>query len=330
MMLDVFRGDAFSFTELVSAINLIPYTPTRIGRMGLFNEEGISTLTAAIEMQNGVLTLVPTAPRGSRGVAKNQEKRTVRDFRTVHLPQTVAVMADEVQGLRAFGKTSEVETAKRYLQKKMAVARRDLDLTHEYQRMGALKGLVLDANGDTIYNYFTEFGVAQDTLSFDLDVDATKVRSKCHGLERLIEDTLGGVMMTGIHAFCSPTFFDALVDHPAVRDTYQNTAQASELRKNARMAFEFGGIVWEEYRGSIGGTPFVPAGEAIAFPLGVPDLFKSYFSPANYQDTVNTIGVPFYMRDRMLDFDTGVEYQVQSNPLHINTRPDSVVRLTLT
>lgn len=330
MMLDVFRGDAFSFTELVAAINLVPYTPTKIGKMGLFAEEGISTLTAAIEMQGGVLTLVPTAARGVRGVAKDQQKRTIRDFRTVHLPQTVAVMADEVQGLRAFGKDTEVETAKRFLQKKMAVARRDLDLTHEYQRMGALKGLVLDANGDTLYDYFTEFGVAQQTLAMDLDVDTTKVRSKCHAIERLVEDTLGGVMMSGLHAWCSPTFFDALVDHPAVRDTYLGTTGAAALRQNARMTFEFGGILWEEYRGSIGGTPFVPVGEAMVFPMGVPDLFKSYFSPANYQDTVNTIGVPFYMRDRNLDFDVGVEYQVQSNPLHINTRPNSVIKLTLT
>ena len=86
MMLDVFKGDAFSFTELVKAINLIPHAPTKLGSMGLFTEEGVSTLTVAIEMQNGVLTLVPTAPRGARGPAKNVEKRTVRDFRPVHLP----------------------------------------------------------------------------------------------------------------------------------------------------------------------------------------------------------------------------------------------------
>lgn len=332
MMLDVFKGDAFSFTELLTAINKIPFVPTRIGQMGLFSMQPTTTLTVAVEMQNGVLTLVPTAPRGSRGEAKNVEKRTVRDFRTVHLPQTVSVMADEVQGIRVMGSQTETETAMSYLNRKMAVARRDLDLTHEYQRIGAIKGTVLDANGSTvIYNYFTEFGVSQTTISMELDVDATKVRGLCQSVQRASEDKLGGVMMSGMHAFCGSTFFDALVDHPAVQETFKYSGSNGELRKNQRMAFEFGGIVFEEYRGSVGGTPFIAATEAFAFPLGVPDMFISYFAPADYMETVNTEGLPFYMsRPHELPFGKGLEYEVQSNPLHMVTRPEAVIKLTLT
>lgn len=331
MMLDVFKGDAFSFTELVNAINRLPFVPTRIGKMGLFNTEGVSTLTVAVENLAGVLTLVAQKPRGSRGDAKEVEKRTVRDFRTVHLPQTVRVMADEVQGIRVFGSQSETETAMRYLNRKMVIARRDLDLTHEYQRLGALKGIVLDASGSTIYNYFTEFGLTQQTLSMELDVDATKVRGLCQSVDRMIEDKLGGSMSAGTHAFCGSTFFDALIDHPAVQETFKYSGSNGELRKNQRMAFEFGGIVFEEYRGSVGGTPLVAATEAYAFPLGVPGMFESYFAPADYMDTVNTIGVPFYMsKPNVMPFEKGLEYEVQSNPLHMNTRPEAVVKLTLT
>jgi Phage major capsid protein E len=329
MMLDVFKGDAFSFTELVKAINLIPYAPTRLGQMGLFTSESISTLTVAIEMQQGVLTLVPAAPRGARGPAKNVQKRNVRDFRPVHLPQTVSVLADEVQGIRVFGSQSETETAMALLNKKMVIARRDLDLTHEFQRMGALKGNVLDADGSTVlYNYFTEFGVTQQTMDFNLDVDTTKVRGKCTSLERLIEDTLGGVMMSGIGVLASPEFFDAFVDHPAVVDTFKYT-NGQPLRDNQRMRFEFGGLQIEEYRGTVNGTRFIAANKAYAFPLGVPDLFTSYFAPADYMDTVNTMGLPFYMKGRSMDFDRGLEYEVQSNPLHICTRPNAVIELSI-
>jgi hypothetical protein len=87
MMLNVFGSDAFHFTKLVAAINLIPHQPTRLGQMGLFRPEGIDTLTVAIEMENNVLTLVPTASRGAPGVVKGLERRNLRDFRTVHLPQ---------------------------------------------------------------------------------------------------------------------------------------------------------------------------------------------------------------------------------------------------
>ena len=329
MMLDVFKSDAFSFTKLVSAINLIPYQPTRLGSLGLFAAEGVSTLSVAIEMQNNVLTLVPTAARGVAGPAKTVEKRTVRDFRTVHLPQRVVVMADEVQGLRAFGSETEDVAAMQHLTKKMAVARRDLDITHEWQRMGALKGQVLDADLSVIYNWFTEFGVSQSTLNVALSVTTTKVLQVIVGLKRTMEDKLGGVMMSGIRVLCSPEFFDALTGHPAVIEAYKYQ-QSNFLRTDNRDGFEFGGVIWEEYRGTIGGTRFIGANKALAIPLGVADMFKSIYSPAPYMETVNTIGLPFYMKSKSLDYDVGVEWQVQSNPLHICTRPDSVGELTAT
>lgn len=327
MLLDVFKSDAFNLTSLVAAITKIPYVPTRLGSMNLFAEEGVSTLSVAIEMQNGVLTLVQTAARGAPGAVKSVERRNVRDFRMVHLPQRVSVMADEVQNLRAFGKETEEEAAMGLLTKKLAVARRDLDITHEWQRMGCLKGQVLDADTSVIYNYFTEFGVTQTTQSWVLSVTTTKVLQLCVALKRLIEDKLGGVMMSGVRVLCSPEFFDAFTSHPAVIEAYKYQ-QSTFLRTDNRDGFEFGGIVWEEYRGTIGGTRFIAANEAYAIPLGVPDLFKSVFAPAPYIETVNTMGVPFYAKQKSLDYDVGMEVQAQSNPLHINTRPDSVVKLT--
>ena len=329
MLLDVFKTDAFALVKLVSAINLVPYTPTRLGSLGLFSAEGVSTLSVAIEMQNNVLTLVPTAARGVPGPAKTVEKRTVRDFRTVHLPQRVVVMADEVQNQRAFGSESETVPAMAHLQKKMAVARRDLDITHEWQRMGALKGQVLDADLSVIYNWFTEFGVTQSTQNIALSVNTTKVLQAVVALKRVVEDKLGGVMMRGLRVLCSPEFFDAFTGHAAVIESYKYQ-QSTFLRTDNRDGFEFGGVIWEEYRGTIGGNRFIAANKAYAVPEGVPELFKTYYSPAPYMETVNTDGLPFYMKMKSMDFDVGAEFQVQSNPLHITTRPDAIVELTAT
>lgn len=328
MMLDVFKGDAFHYTKLVQAINKYPHIPTRLGTMGLFEPEGIPTLSVAIEMQAGKLTLVPTAARGTRGPAKNPERRNIRDFRTVHLPQTVVVMADEVMGLRSFGSEQDTETAMGLLMQKVAVARTDLDLTHEYQRMGALKGLVLDADGSTLYNFHTEFNVPKTTFNFGLDNDATDVLQKCVQFKRAIEEQLGGVMMSGLDMECSAEFFDALNGHPSVQQTYQ-AQMGSEMRRDRRDGFEFGGIFFEEYRGVVNGTRFVGAGRAIPIPRGVPGMFKSYFSPAPYMEAVGTQGLPFYMKAKTMDFDVGVEYDVQSNPLHICTRPEAIIEAGL-
>ena len=195
--------------------------------------------------------------------------------------------------------------------------------------MGALKGQVLDADLSVIYNWFTEFGVSQSTLNVALSVTTTKVLQVVVGLKRTMEDKLGGVMMSGVRVLCSPEFFDALTGHPAVIESYKYQ-QSNFLRTDNRDGFEFGGVIWEEYRGTIGGNRFIAANKAYAIPEGVPELFKTFFSPAPYMETVNTNGLPFYMKQRSMDFDTGVEYQVQSNPLHMCTRPDAIVELTAT
>lgn len=329
MLLDVFNDDAFNLTELTKAINLIPHVPTRIGSSGLFSQEGISTLSVMIEMTNEVLSLVPTAARGAPAPIKNLPRRNVRPFNTVHLPQRVALFADEVQNLRAFGSQTEVELGTARLAKKLAVARRDLDLTIEFQRIGAIKGQVLDADGATVLlDLFTEFGVVQQTLDFVLDNDATKVLQKCVAALRMMEDKLGGTMMTGVTGYCSPEFFDALSGHPAVTDTYKYQA-GNVLRTDRRSGFEFGGIWWEEYRGTINGTRFIEANAAYLVPQGVPDLFVTYYSPAPYMETVNTEGLPFYAKQERMDYDKGIDVETQSNPLHLNTRPNAVIKVTI-
>lgn len=336
-LIDVFKTnpDTFSLTSMTKAIVDLPYVPTKIGRMGLFTSEGIDTTSVVIERTAEKLTLVPTAPRGAPGQRKNVERRNVRSLQTVSMPQNFAVMADEVQNLRAFGTTSEAETLLSRFAKKMAIVRRDFDLTHEWQRMGAIKGQVLDADGTTVLlDLFAEFGLTQQTLPMTLSNNATKVLQKLVSLARMTEDAVGGVAMSGIRVEASPEFMDAFTGHPAVIDAwkyYKSQANQSDYRKgdNGNGGFEFGDIVISEYRGNVGGQRFIAAGEAFAIPLGVPDMFVSNFAPAPYTDTVNTIGLPFYASPEELPHKKGIEVECSSHPLHLNTRPNAVVKLSM-
>src|SRR5690606_3728733 len=82
-----------------------------------------------------------------------------------------AVYADEVQGVRAFGSESQVQTVQGMVNSRLAQhVQWRLDPTLEYQRVGALKGIILNGDGSTLYNLFTEFGVSQiSEVDFDLD-----------------------------------------------------------------------------------------------------------------------------------------------------------------
>lgn len=328
MLLDVFKSDAFNLTSLTKAINDIPYAPTKISRLGLFSSEPITTTSVVVERQGDVLSLVPNAPRGSRGAQKSVKGRNARTFHALHLPQMVGLMADEVQNVRAFGSQSEEELAMSRLTKKLAVAKRDTDITIEYQRIGAIKGQVLDADGVTVLaDLFAEFGLTQQTLSMALSNSATKVLQKIITAKRMMEDKLGGLMYSDVRVECSPEFMDAFTGHPVVQDAwryYQSQMNAQDYRND----FRFGGVIWSEYRGQVGSTRFIEANAAYMIPVGIPDLLVTNFAPAPYMDTVNTEGLPYYAVQETKDFNVGVDVQTQSNPLHLNTRPDAFVKLT--
>lgn len=328
MQLDVFKGDGFNLTSLTKAINLIPFYPTMLGKSGLFTESPITTHTFEVEMDSETLALVPAKVRGAPGTPVTLNRRNMRQLKTLHLPQLAGIQADEVQGLRAFGTESEEETAMGLLARRMALAKRRSDLTLEWQRMGAIKGQVIDSDGTTVLvDMFTTFGVTRQTAFMHLDVDGTRLAGVINGVKRQVEDQLGGAMYSGITVYCSASFFDAFVTHPAVVVAYANWSTNSFLRTDQRAGFPFGDIIWKEYRGKVGAVPFVEDGYAYAVPEGVPDLFCTHFSPANYMETVNTPGLPYYAAQQALDFNKGLEVETQTNPLSFNTRPGAVVQL---
>jgi len=327
--LDIFKSDAFSLQALTNAITNVPFTPTKIGQSGLFTSEGITTTNFSIEAVGSTLSLVPSAPRNAPGRVMGNDKRKLIPFQTVHLPQRGTVVADEVQGIRAFGTESEADTVMRVVNSKLMKMRRDLDVTIEWQRLGAIKGQVLDADGTTVLlDVLGTFGVSQQTLGMALTTDATKVVNKVVAAKRLIEDELGGLSYTGLTAYCGATFFDTLVAHPAIEKTYLNTMQAGFMREDHRDGFFFAGVFWTEYRGNVSGNAFVGADDAYLVPTGVADLFITKFAPANYLETVNTPGLPYYAKQWAMEADKGIELEAQSNPISICTRPRAVVKLT--
>lgn len=327
-MVDPFTPNAFSLTSLTAAINNLPYAPGRLGQLGLFQESGLPTLTALIEEQDGVISVVSPSPRNAPGQPLASDgARRVRPFAIPHLQQSEAVYADEVQGVRAFGSENQSEVLQTRITEKLTQMRANLDYTLEYHRMLAVQGAFIDVNGDT-QSLFTEFGVAQQTQSMALSASASsKAREKAYLVLEMVEDALGGVPYTGVRVLCSPGFWKALIEDKDAKDTYLNTQMASSLRNDPRLAFDWNGLTWERFRG----TSLVKVTDNCAFavPEGVPDLFLTRFAPANYIETVNTIGAPYYAKGVAMEMGKGWKLEAQSNPLNICTRPRAVVKLTI-
>jgi len=109
-MLDIFKDHAFSTTRLTDAINDLKYKPGRIDELGIFAGSGVATTSIAIEKKGEILVIVPPTPRGGPGTTIGRVKRDLRNLRIPHFEINDAVMADEVQDVRQFGKEKALET----------------------------------------------------------------------------------------------------------------------------------------------------------------------------------------------------------------------------
>jgi len=335
-MLDIFKSDPFSVLSLTDAINTPKFVPGRIGQMGLFSNVSVTSTAVGIEQKDGILVLVEPTPRGGPGVTVDKNQRVLRYLAVPHFEIDDAIMAEEVQGIRAFGTESQLETVMGKVDERMLIHGQSMEATQEFSRIGAIKGIITYADSTTL-NLFTAFDVTQETeVDFDLDNASPAsgaLRKKCASVIRLISANLEGVPWTGkARAFCGDTFFDQLIAHPEVRATYNGWTEAQIMREGyietnglSYGAFEFGGIIFENYRGSVGATAYINPLKAHIFPEGVPNLFRTALAPADYIETVNTLGKRLYMKQFPMPNDKGIRIEVQMNTLEYCTRPQVLI-----
>lgn len=328
---DFFNSDAFNMQSLTLGINRFP---TMYGRLApYFPERGVVTRSVFVEEQNGVLNLLQSRPPGSPGSLGTQGKRKVRSFIVPHVPHDDVVLPEEVQGVREFASENSLKTVASMVAQKLQTMSYKHDITREWHRVGAIRGQILDADGSVIYDLFSEFGITQQVMGFALTTGSTEVISKVLNLKRYMETNAKGEVMSGIRVFCSSTFYDAFTTHASVKEAFKYYTQQQKLSGDYRTGFEYGGVVFEEYNGSAtdaSGTvrQFIPNDEAYAIPEGTITTFALYNAPADFNETVNTIGLPKYAKQEGRKFGRGWDLHTQSNPLALCARPELLVKLT--
>jgi len=332
-IINPFDAGGYSLAEMTRAINILPNIYTRLGQLGLFRFEGITQRSVVIEAREGVLSLLPSVPLGAPATVGTREGRTMRSFAVPWIPHNDVILPADIQGVRAIGSGSDADPLVAVMTRKLTLMRNKHAQTREYMEMNALRGIVKDGAGTTLYDYFTEFGIAQQQTDFVLGTAGTKVQQKVRAVLRQIETELKGETMTGVRALVSPEFFDKLIGHATVETAYQYYASGAQpLREDMRRAFPFAGILFEEYNASVtlsNGTTerLIPAGEGIAFPMGTIDTFTTYGAPANLIETANTVGLELYARQMTRERGDGIDLLTEASILPVNKRPALAVRL---
>ena len=327
-------ADTYTASEMTDAVTKLPLAPLRYSNM--FEEKGVSTTTVALEIKQGKITLVSDQPRGSEPeyLAGRGEKRSTKLLSCTHLPQTDVVAPEDLQDKRAFGSTALVGPVT-VINDKLQALKRNVEMTREFHRLGAIKGIVYDADGETVlHNIFNTFGVTQkkETITFPATApeNSNPIMSAILGTKRKAEAAMGGNPVNRFEAVIGSNFYDMLTGHILVRKYFEDwLARSKDFGDNdyRKLGFTYAGITFYEASEVVGGRKLVDDSKGHVYPVG-PGIYKTYNAPADWMETVNTVGLPFYARMDPRQRGRGFDLEVQANPLTLCLFPEALVELT--
>ncbi len=339
---DVFNGDAFGNISLTQNVNNIPFQPSRIESLGIFDGDGdgagagIETQQLAVVNVDEELQLIAEAALGTYPNFQQTDPANIRYITVPHLPLRDNVMAHEVPSVAKFGQVGStmndanmVESIQSVINRKQAKMMKNHRLTWEYMRLGAVKGILLDSDGTTtIYNWFTEFSITQKTDTWT-EATAGDFNRICDVINKHTADVLGQDSHSGIHALVGSDFMTAIADSADLQPGFLRYQEGSFFRENyVYGTINYKGITFEEYRGQIGGSPYIAADECYTFPLGT-NAFVRRNAPGTLAEAVGRPGLPAYSAREPMKFGTGWELMTQSNPIFMCQRPGVLTKITV-
>jgi hypothetical protein len=337
------RESDFLLQDRTETINKIENEYGLISQLGIFGFEGITTRTFQFDQVEDGFALIEDRAWGSKrdqvvgkGVVKTHA------FPIPHFPFDGHIKPSDVQSRRLPGTDAEFDSMDRAVARELTRIRKSWAQTREWAfREAIVSGAVYAPNGTVSIDYYTELGITQKVVDFELDTATTEVQEKGEEVVGHIQDNLlDGTLVEDIIALCSPEFFASLIRHAKYEEAYKyynaSNGNGDPLRDRlSTMQGKFrtfrggDGIMYVEYRGSMKGVQLIPANEAYAFPLDASgETFKVIHAPADHVDYVNTEGQEMYAFDYELERGRGHDIETESNFAPFIFKPQAVVKLT--
>ncbi|BBF92904.1 hypothetical protein BLTE_15890 [Blastochloris tepida] len=337
----------YSDVDLTTQVNRIPNEFGLLRALNLFPSEDARSRFVEIRIEDGVLVVLAAEEPGAPGNQVEWGTGSSIVIKIPHIPHgPESIRPDDLQGiLDAAGRIREPKSFDKELAKRLGIIRSLHGQTLEYLRLGALKGVIRDGKGRTLYDLYSVFGITKKTVDFELGTAGTSVLDKCEEVVDHILCNLKGETSTGVEAIVSSSFFGKLIQHPKVEKYWLATQQAftlgmlerSRLGGNWGRVFEFSNIMFREYKGSalvrngagqIISEPNVADGMGHAYPVGTRYTAYTLWGPAHHVDFVNQAAPEVVVSQEPIKHGGGWELKSQSNVLPIWKRPEALVELT--
>ena len=333
-------ADSFKTTDFTGAINEEENHFGFVNGQGLFESTGTTEKAIVFDKNTHNITLLPQVNRGSHSQTTGKE----RAVETFSLPLTYfkhldTLTAEDILSWRAPG-TTDKETVARAAAEKTTDMRLLGDQMKEYLKLQALKGIFKTPDGTVVADMFTEFGVTQESVNFELNNSATDVNTKISELKRLVKAGLKSSTMTGVDVYLDENSFDMLTSHPSMRSYYNFDGASRVLREEMAQYMQWGVMEVFEHKGvrffcynptfnlPQGGTEdFLATKSGIAIPRGARGLFRGYNGPTNKLSQIGAPGQEMYLRTYLDPRDDYVEFELEMSNLYFPTQPKALVAI---
>lgn len=306
LALDIFRSDDFRATTMTELVQDVDFVPYELDAMGIFEPMFLRTSTVTLYEQDGELHRVPTTERGTPEPTATRRGRTFRQLSGHRIAKRDTVRSHEIQDLLS----PRLPKAERLLNANELVAERQQDLiddcnyTEEFHRLGALQGIVYDADGTTVIDdWYEMYGIsAPAPVTFDFtDYDT---QDEAPALRAFLDAEINTPVLralkrrrrpgTNIHALAGDEFWAKISASGSVERQLELQAMAGSMAaansvNDSRLwqSITLAGITWHHYFGDDDQELQIEPDEAIFFPMGAKDVFKVFYFPGEDFDEAN-------------------------------------------
>lgn len=354
MPLVINPNDRSKVIDRTDSLIVIPNTVGITNALGLFTPVYSSQKMVEVTRNTRRNTVLEDRNWDERNQTIAGRERDSLVLKIPHFPADDAITPNDIDGVvsaASLAEAAELESVQNVRADKMFDLREAHGLTMEVARMQLItEGTAYAPNGTVVTNYYTEFGVTRETVAVAMAAGADP-RPTVNEAKKAVRAGLTGGQAGTVRAFvalCSDSFFQALLQNAFVTDAmkYVDNGQALSVLLGQGGAAVPGldarfesvtlfGITWINagaagYENAAGTfVPFVAEGEAYLLPVGVRDMFKTYFAPANRFGTINRRAQGSYWFEYLNEKDDNIEIMTEQNFLNALLNPAAIVQLTM-
>lgn len=353
MAIVIDRNNPGKVVDRTDSLIVIPNTVGITNALGLFADDYRSQKTVEIVRKTRKSHLLEDRNWDERNQTAVGPTSDSLLLKIPHFPLDDAITPNDIDGVVQAGSLAEfaeLESVASVRADKMIDMRETHSLTLEAARMQLIvSGTAYAPRGTVVTNYYTEFGITRTEVPVDF-AGAVDPRADLNDAKKAVRNGLrdgqAGTVRAMV-ALCSDSFYMALQQNAYVTDAFKYVDQAQAQRVllgsgsavpglDARFeSMTVFGITWIN-AGAAGYenaadtfVPFIPEGDAYLMPVGVRDLFKTYYAPANRFGSVNRRAQGSYWFEYMNQKDDIIEIMTEQNFLNAMLNPAAVVRLYL-